>query len=58
MKSPASAAEKGKAPMESSFSTKKKTIARKKTRAGGIRIEEPLASAPPPMEENVVHIDS
>ncbi len=39
-------------------STKKKSVVRKKTKARGIQIEEPLASAPPSVEENTVHTDT
>ncbi len=57
-KSPATTADKGKAPMEHFGSTKKKSVAWKKTKSGGIRIEEPLVSAPPPVKEDIVHIDT
>ncbi len=43
--------------MEHFSSMKKKSVARKKTRTRGIRIEEPLASAPPSMDENIAQID-
>ncbi len=53
-KTPSTAAEKGKAPM----SMKRKTVARRKGRARGIEIREPIAREQSPLEECFVHVST